>query len=535
MLPRIKRFFQAHPLLRDALVWAVPALAIGALLRLLLLSYLPLGYWGTDSRSYYGLAHKLFTEGVYNNDEKREYLYPILMVPVTLLPGVPLRWLAWLQHGLGLLSVLPLAYVVRKTMHWWRAWIIPVTVAYAMHPMFLWYEHELLGEVLFFAGFAWAFGGWVAWVSEKDAGRARRLFWWWFVPMAVFLLTKPAGRFVLPGIAVGLLMVRAWRVLDWVRWASIAALAALTMTVGSGKQGAWLLYTATFPLTQLDTPLHADYKASIRERVQEQAARIDTHYLDSRAAMDFLESPGEHGGDALWVALDKDTVKQRRVYMDLAKEGIFAEPMTYLYLSLQRLAASANISAFEAFEMSRFSSRYYPTRFQKLYEEASRQIEAGKKGKDRPSLAMAFGFNRTESLPPYAEFRPRLAPNPDCWAERTVLSTVKAYANACDFVELPPQKKGTPIEQQAFYHTRVTPLGWWLLLSLLLSLVWWRTVGVWTVIAVGYLCGVYLCALVQTRFFLPAWLVFFPVACVPLDLLARLCARRKVAADDEKR
>jgi hypothetical protein len=518
MPARVTRFFQRHPVLRDAFIWAIPALLVGAFLRGLLLSYLPLGYWGTDSKSYYDFAHRLIAEHTVDYGEKRRYVYPLLMVPVTVLPGVPLRWLGWLQHGLGLLSVLPLAYVVRKTMHLWRWWIIPVTVGYALHPMFLWYEHELLGEVVFFAGFAWAFGGWVAWVMEKDATRARRLFWWFFVPIAVFLLTKPAGRFVLPGLVVGLAAVRAWRVLDWRRWAALAALAGATLTVGSGRQGAWLLYTASFPLTQLDTPLHAEYKADIRERVLAQS-RLDLHYLDSRAAMDFLDEPGDHGGTPLWAALDKDELKKRKLYMALALEGIRARPLDYAYLALQRLAASANISGFETF---RFSADYYPTRFQKLYLDAQRQLATGNRF---PGLTTAFGFKKGEALPPYEEFRGRLA-HAGTWAERAVIATGRVYESATDFVKLPPMRKGLSDNERSFSRTRVTPLGWWLLGSLLLSLWWWRTLGVWTITSLGYLYGVYLCALVQTRFFLPAWLVFLPVLFVPFDLVAQRLRRR---------
>ena len=509
-------------------MWSLPALLLGAILRALLLSYLPLGYWGTDSKSYYGLAHRLLTEGVYENEEKRRYLYPLLMVPVSMLPGVPMRWLVWLQHGAGLLSVLPLAYVVRRTMHGWKAWILPITFLYAMHPMFLWYEHELLGETVFFMGFAWAFGGWVAWISQADPRRARRLFWWFLLPLAAFLLTKPAGRFVLPGLVFGLLTVRAWRVLRWPQWAAFVLLSAVTFKVGSGKQGAWLLYTASFPLTQLDTPLHADYKKDIREMVIAQSARLDLHYTHSRAAMEFLDSPSENGGSPLWAALDKNPEEKRKLYMSLALEGIKARPLDYAYLSLQRLTASSNMSAFEE---ARFISTYYPTRFEKLYEEARKLVaEAGKR---QPPLALAFGFRRGEPLPPYSEFRARLAPRAETWMEHTVLAVARGYESISDFVKIPTQREGATDDERSFSRTTVTPLGWWLLASLALSLLRWRTLGVWTTVAVGYVCAVYMCALVQARFFLPAWLVIFPVLFVPLDLLARALSRKRTVPTAE--
>src|SRR5678809_1086573 len=130
MFARPRAFFQRHPLAREALVWAVPALIVGAIFRGMILSYLPYAYWGSDSRSYYGFTERFLDTGKISLYDQRRYLYLIGMLPVTLLPGSPLKWLAWLQHGLGLLTLVPLAYCVRKAFLGWRAWIIPATVLY---------------------------------------------------------------------------------------------------------------------------------------------------------------------------------------------------------------------------------------------------------------------------------------------------------------------------------------------------------------------------------------------------------------------
>jgi len=84
---QLSAFLRRHPLLRDALVWAIPALIIGAVLRGMLLSYLPYAYWGSDSRSYYGFTEQLLDTGKISLYDKRRYLYLIGMLPVTLLPG----------------------------------------------------------------------------------------------------------------------------------------------------------------------------------------------------------------------------------------------------------------------------------------------------------------------------------------------------------------------------------------------------------------------------------------------------------------
>src|SRR3954471_17128959 len=93
-LQRPRNFLRAHPSLRDALLWTLPAIIFGAVLRTLFLSYLPYAFWGADSRSYFSFAHELIANHAVSLHEKRRYLYPLLMAPVALLPGTPLRWLA---------------------------------------------------------------------------------------------------------------------------------------------------------------------------------------------------------------------------------------------------------------------------------------------------------------------------------------------------------------------------------------------------------------------------------------------------------
>jgi hypothetical protein len=56
----LRRYFQRHPLVADSFRWVLPALLIGAVLRVLFTSYIPYAVWGPDSRSYYIFTHRLF-------------------------------------------------------------------------------------------------------------------------------------------------------------------------------------------------------------------------------------------------------------------------------------------------------------------------------------------------------------------------------------------------------------------------------------------------------------------------------------------
>src|SRR4051812_21276936 len=87
MFDRVKLFLRRHPSVRDALLWGIPAFAVALALRACLLSYIPLAYWGSDSRSYFDFAYKLHVEHYISLVEKRRFLYPIFVGLVTLLPG----------------------------------------------------------------------------------------------------------------------------------------------------------------------------------------------------------------------------------------------------------------------------------------------------------------------------------------------------------------------------------------------------------------------------------------------------------------
>ena len=508
MFFRFNRFLARHPALRDALLWVLPAIIFGAALRLMMLHYSPYAYWGADSFSYYEFTHRFAADYSISLNEKRRVLYPILMAMVTVLPGVPLQWLAWLQHGFGLLTLVPLAYVMRKTFTFWRWWTIPVTVLYAGLPVVLWYEHELLGETLFFAFVVWAFAGWIAWAKEPQRERAARLWWLFFAPFALLILTKPSARFFWPGLLIGLVLVVAWRKLRPIHYAALAALMVVTLNIGSTKQGKWFLYVASFPLTQLDTPLHAEYKAEIRDMVAARRERLDYYYREDREPFLFTRNPRAFPERQLWATLAKDGDRCSSVYMALSLEAIKAEPLNFLYLGLQRTIFSANLSDFKE---GRFEADYFPVRFQSYYDKAVEHLE---KDKQTP-IPLALGFPVAGPLPPFEEVARQLSPAPESASARLVMAWVKRYEAASDLVRAP---KNSTVAQ-----ARPTMLGYWLLLGIALSFTgaYRSTAGVWTLAALGYLAGVFLVSEQNPRYFGAVWPVFFPLLAVPADFLCR--------------
>jgi hypothetical protein len=509
MFARLRAFLQKHPLVRDAIIWVVPAIILGAILRGLMLSYLPYAYWGSDSRSYYGFTEQLLDTGKISLYDKRRYLYLIGMLPVTLLPGSPLKWLAWLQHAFGLLTLIPLGYCIRKAFTGWRAWIIPVTLLYAGLPILLWYEHELLAECLFFHAVVWMLAGWMAFAPARGAAKASN-FWWFFGGLAAVALTKPAGLFFWPGVFLGLLCVAAWRVLARKHWIAIAALFALQFTIGQDTQGAWLLYTSAFPLTRLETPKHAEYKAEISDLVRSARAELETHARgpDSKAWVHFLKFPERQTERPHWAKLGDDEKLKERLYEELAHEGIFAHPNQFVRIALGKIIASANPGEFKA---DRFLPSYTVEKYENQY---------AKDAKSKPGrIRRLFGLKKDEALPPYTEFQRRLAPNPDSAAARWLFGYVEDFHRAARLVVSDDEDDPT---------VELTPLAWWMLIGCGLAFLpmFFRPVGIPVLLAVSYLFGTFLVGGTNPRYFGAIWAIVLLALCVPLDLLVRLGLRR---------
>lgn len=507
-MSRIRQFLARHPLVREALVWALPALAVGLALRALLMYYLPYAYWGSDSRSYYGFTEQLLDKGEFSLYDKRRYLYLLLMLPVTVLPGAMLKWLALLQHAMGLATLIPLAYTVRKAFAGWKLWIVPVTVLYAGLPILLWYEHEMLAEALFFHAFVWLIAGWMAFAPARGAAVAAR-FWWFFGGLAVIVLTKPAGRFLWPAVVLGLLATVAWKVLDRRHWIALTVLLGVTFTIGQDSQSAWLLYSSGFPLTRLDTPLHAEYKAEVAPLVQAARKELETssRALDATNWNDFLKYPERHPEHPLWHAMDE--TKRQKVCKDLAKEGILSHPFLFMKIALGKIIASANPGEFRS---DRFLPDYTIEKYGKQYERDA---------KDKPKrIQRLFGLSSKEPLPAFAEFQHRLAPHPDFAGAQWLRGYVDRYQSAARMVEGDDEDRTTVV---------LTPLAWWVLIGCALAFLppFFRPMGWPVVVGLGYLCGTFLVGGTNPRYFGAVWAVVLLAMVVPLDLLYRLIVQRR--------
>lgn len=511
--------------MRDAIIWAIPAIIFGLVLRAILTAYQPLAYWGSDSESYFSFAYRLLNEGVASIPAKRRIIYPILLLPVAILPGSPLQWLLVFQHIMGLLTLIPLAYCVRKVFIGWRWWVIPVTVVYAGMPLIIWYEHELLAEAFFYASFIWAAAAWFAWIGRANLGLPSGRMWWLFVAvLALCVWTKPAGRFFWPGIVLGLIYVRAWRFLRWPHWLAITVVAVVSWSLGEGNQASRLLYTSSFPLTNLESPVHADLKAEIAPMVRESRERLDYYYLEDNGPKQFLAGGFRYGDFPAWQELDRSDDSRFDAMRELALEGIKANPHLFLYIALQRTAGSVN---WTTFKLRRFNSDYFQDRFEPLYEEM-----VGKKSGKARMLQVVLGLPRTEEAPSFAEVLEVLETDrPEPYA-----SWMQAYAGAATSAGVFTAEPVEGDHRRTLWELTPTALGWWLLAGVVLSFFvnerLRATVGVWLVIACGYAVGVHLVGSSNPRFFATAWPILFLAMATPLEAAYLAVTGRKSRSTD---
>jgi hypothetical protein len=507
MLERAANLLRRHPLVRDALLWSIPAIIAGFILRALFLSYSPYAYWGSDSESYSSFAYQMLTTGDFSMNAKRRYLYPILMVPMSALPGSPLRWVALFQHAAGLLTVVPLAYVLRKCLAQWRWTIIPATLAYATMPVVLWYEHEVLAEHLFFSALIWGMAGWCAWIPNGDRKAGGASFWWLFTALAALSLTKPSARFFWPGLVAGAVLFGAWRHLNRKGWIAILLLLAAMATVGQKGQGLRLLYTTAFPLTQLDTPQHAEFKAEIRQKVEPLRRNIWAyHALEDET---FLRNPWRDPDCPTWRRLENNDKLKNEVYRDLALEAVRAHPGLFLSIGVQRAISSANPAEFDT---NRFEADYFARRFESQYEHSIVD--------DPKMLEFALARPADTTKKDYEPVRKMLAPKPDSRAAVWLKSFADSWqAKAALFTY--PDFDGA--EDKDIRRYRPSPLCWMLLAGMALSFLptYRRTLGVGTLVALSYSFGVFLVGSTGARYIAPAYLIFIPLLALPFDVLLK--------------
>lgn len=206
---------------REVLLWCVPALLAGLLLRVALTVRMPWGYVQYDSAEYLETPYHLLKNGSFFVDGKRGFLVPLLftipfLLHVPALIAIPLG-----QHLLGLGAAAMSGALARFWFRWWRLFIIPVTLYVAVNPSMLWYEQTIMGESEFLAALIFLALAGTLWARRQTRGRFALL-------LAALVCTagaRPEGRlFFAFGFLLALLVL-------WGQWRRMARCAGAMMAV----------------------------------------------------------------------------------------------------------------------------------------------------------------------------------------------------------------------------------------------------------------------------------------------------------------
>jgi hypothetical protein len=310
---------------RRCLRLCLPALIVGAVLRISLLAAIPGAYYGKDSNSYFTTANKLWNHGEFELPAKRRYLYPLVLSGAAVLPGPATVSVAILQHGVGLAMLVGLGWIVGHLVKRPGVWVPPFTLMMAIYPRMLWYEHEMIAEVFVLGALVLT----VALALPLSRLRTSRGLLWFLLAAALIIAFKPHGRPLWLAL-VGLGAVLSWGVWNWKHGLALAGSLIILVTGGSDSQGSWLLLSSSLPLVKLEGETYRQYRDLVRPFVEE--SRKDFANYATRQRLFKKDLNTRDDTDPLgpeWAKLCKDRKRYGKVARALALEGIMAQPFTY--------------------------------------------------------------------------------------------------------------------------------------------------------------------------------------------------------------
>ncbi len=237
---------------REVIMWCLPALIVGFLLRTALLVALPYGYCTVDTPDFLGTPYKLIYKHQFRIHGKKTFLQPIVY-SVPFFIGVPaLIAIPVFQHLCGLVMILLIGGVCRFWFTHWKWFIVPLTLVAAVNPSLLWYEHTLMAEALYvFCMVLLVFAA-----SVFALRRSWHAFA--FLCVALFLTagSRPEGKLMfIFGIALVAVVLWKERTIFVKAVPMVIALAIGTHFITRTDQAGLLLYTSVAYLT----PAHVKY------------------------------------------------------------------------------------------------------------------------------------------------------------------------------------------------------------------------------------------------------------------------------------
>lgn len=329
---------RAPSALRRCLFLCLPALILGAILRISFLAALPEGYYGPDSNSYFDTTSALWLKHKWDFGPKRRWVYPLLLIPTPILPGRNVATIVFVQHAVGLLvTVLGMGWI---TLHLTRRptiWVPFVTVLAALWPRMIWYEHEIVAEPVLLASIIFT----IALAFPVQRLREPKRLFWFLVSAALIIAIKPHGRPIWLGLVLSAVLLAGvpWR---WSKacWAALSLSLPVFLTTGSSKQGPWLLLSSTLPLVNPDQGKWPEYRKILRPFILEGREDLSQYPWKQDRYKRMLVEKGDNTSLGVeWQAMMKERKKTKflQVCGDLSRDAILHSPFTYARMVLQKI------------------------------------------------------------------------------------------------------------------------------------------------------------------------------------------------------
>ena len=326
---------------RRCLWLCLPALLVGAVLRLALLVAIPEGFYGSDSPSYSTTAENLYLKGHFRLPPKRRYLYPLLLCAAPAMPFCStVRLVPAVQHAAGLAMLLGIGWVAGNLVRRPALWVPPVTLFAAVWPRMLYYEHEIIGECLLLGVFILA----ATLAAPPGAlARPRRLGGFLIAALAI-MAVKPAGAPLWLGLTLAAMLLTR-RPLAWPRafFLTVPAAVLIAATSGGDGQGPWLFLSSTLPLVKTEGEPYARERALIRPAIE--AARADLpnfafHQMLYKKMLAGLHADGELGPE--YAALADDPQRFSKFAKALGRQAVLAHPLAYAQLVGEKILVAGS-------------------------------------------------------------------------------------------------------------------------------------------------------------------------------------------------
>ncbi len=323
--------------------WCVPGLIAGLALRVWMAWAMPFAYMQHDSFRLVVTGAEWLTAA--DRDafgENVPFLIPALYRLALAGPLPGLVTIQLVQHTLGLIQIALAGALVRLWLPRWKWWIVPVTLVFAIHPSFLWFEHTVMLETIYvFAVICLALAG--TWLLQRPSLAAARAC---CAATAFVAFTRPEGKLFVAFGAVAL-AVTFWK--NWRQLAAAAGMFAITLAgisygTVSGECGV-LLYSSVLhlsPEVSRHYPEVSPCVTKLRREAIEAAtrgpafvSRPQRRELDEVLTRYVQEHPGA-GGEG------SDDERMNRIAKALAYETCLSAPFSLPGLALDKFRDSSD-------------------------------------------------------------------------------------------------------------------------------------------------------------------------------------------------